>query len=125
MFLLAEPSLSLGNRAEGGVRNGKPDFLLRNQCCRRGCTSRRNPPMSSKGFSTRAARDLIDKLVEHDEPIKVFCAHDGDDIDWDDWLQTHRVELNAMTTPELINWLDDKMQTYGDGKLIPPEDVLV
>jgi hypothetical protein len=25
--------------------------------------------MSSKGFSTRAARDLIDKLVEHDEPI--------------------------------------------------------
>ena len=34
--------------------------------------------MSSKGFSTRAARDLIDKLVEHDEPIKVFCAHDAD-----------------------------------------------
>ena len=26
--------------------------------------------MSSKGFSTRAARDLIDKLVEHDEPIE-------------------------------------------------------
>ena len=34
--------------------------------------------MSSKGFSTRAARDLIDKLVEHDEPIEVFCAHDAD-----------------------------------------------
>ena len=25
--------------------------------------------MSSKGFSTRAARDLIDKLAEHDEPV--------------------------------------------------------
>ena len=144
--------------------------------------------MSSKGFSTRAARDLIDKLVEHDEPIKVFCAHDADasgtmiyqtlqeatrargarkieivniglepweavamglevetvdetksrkpvadyvalydddDDDWDEWLQTHRVELNAMTTPELIEWLDEKMETHGDGKLIPPEDVLV
>ena len=34
--------------------------------------------MSSKGFSTRAARDLIDKLVEHDEPVKVFCVHDAD-----------------------------------------------
>ena len=34
--------------------------------------------MSSKGFSTRAARDLIDKLVEHDEPIEIFCAHDAD-----------------------------------------------
>jgi hypothetical protein len=144
--------------------------------------------MSSKGFSTRAARDLIDKLVEHDEPIKVFCAHDadasgtmiyqtlqeatrarearkieiiniglepweaaemglevetfdktdnrkpvadyvalhdGDDVDWDDWLQTHRVELNAMTTPQLIDWLDEKMETYGDGKLIPPQEVLL
>ena len=30
--------------------------------------------MSSKGYSTRAARDLIDKLAEHDEPITVFCA---------------------------------------------------
>jgi hypothetical protein len=141
--------------------------------------------MSSKGFSTRAARDLIDKLGEHDEPIKVFCAHDADasgtmiyqtlqeatrarearrieiiniglepweavemglevetldktdnhkpvadyvalhDVDWDDWLQTHRVELNAMTTPQLIDWLNEKMETYGDGKLIPPQEALV
>src|SRR5258708_30558804 len=34
--------------------------------------------MSWKGFSTRAARDLIDKLVEHDEPVEVFCVHDAD-----------------------------------------------
>src|SRR5205807_2801344 len=34
--------------------------------------------ISSKGFSTRAARDLIDKLAKHDEPVKVFCAHDAD-----------------------------------------------
>ena len=140
--------------------------------------------MSSKGFSTRAARDLIDKLVEHGEPIEVFCAHDADasgtmiyqtlqeatrargarkikivniglepweavemglevetieekgrrkavagyvadhDGDWGEWLQTHRVELNAMTTPQLIEWLDEKMETYGSGKLTPPAEVL-
>ena len=34
--------------------------------------------MSSKGFSTRAARDLIDKLAEHNEPITVLCVHDAD-----------------------------------------------
>ena len=28
---------------------------------------------------------------------------------WDDRLQTHRVELNAMTTPQFIAWLDRKM----------------
>jgi hypothetical protein len=142
--------------------------------------------LSSKGFSTRAARDLIDKLAEHDEPIEVFCVHDADaaggmiyqtlqeatkargarkikiinlglepweaidmgldveDVDrgkrskavadyvkerdngrtdlWEDWLQDHRVELNAMTTPEFIAWLDGKMTTYE--KLVPPDDVL-
>ena len=33
---------------------------------------------SSKGYGSRAAKDPIDKLVEHDEPIEVFCAHDAD-----------------------------------------------
>lgn len=140
--------------------------------------------MSSKGFSTRAARDLIDKLVEHDEPVEVFCVHDADSSgtmiyqtlqeatkargarkvriinlglepweavamglevetleeakrqkpvadyireqggNWEDWLQTNRVELNAMTTPQLITWLDQKMTEFGCGKLIPPPEVL-
>ena len=34
--------------------------------------------MSSKGFTTRAARDLVDKLAEHDEPSTIFCVHDAD-----------------------------------------------
>jgi hypothetical protein len=150
--------------------------------------------MSSKGFSTRAARDLVDKLAEHDEPVDVFCATDADaygtmiyqtfqeetkargarkiriihiglhpwdaveaglevetvpqgekrkavadyvlkrdeefpneapgGTSWEEWLQTHRIELNAMTTPEFIAWLDDKMATHGVGKLIPPPDVI-
>jgi hypothetical protein len=143
--------------------------------------------MSSKGFTTRAARDLVDKLAEHDEPCTIFCVHDADafgtmiyqtfqeatkargarkvrivnlglepwealengleveevekgekrkpvaeyvlereDGDyWEDWLQTHRVELNAMTTPQFIAWLDRKMAEHGDGKLIPPADAVV
>jgi hypothetical protein len=134
--------------------------------------------MSSKGFSTRAARDLIDKLAEHDEPVTVFCVHDADAYgtmiyqtlqeetkargarkvtiinlglepdeagemgleveeveekdrrrpvaeyasEWEEWLQTNRVELNAMTTPQFIEWLDGKMAEHG--KLIPPASVL-
>src|SRR5262249_60843713 len=34
--------------------------------------------MSSKGFTTRAARDLVDKLAEHDEPVTIYCVHDAD-----------------------------------------------
>jgi hypothetical protein len=142
---------------------------------------------SSKGFTTRAARDLVDKLAEHDEPITIFCVHDADaygtmiyqtfqeatkargarkvkifnlglepweaieanlEVErvprdqqrkavaaymleredgeyWAEWLQTHRVELNAMTTPEFIEWLDRKMAEQCGGKLIPPDDVVV
>ena len=146
--------------------------------------------LSSKGFSTRAARDLIDRLAEHDEPVTIFCAHDADaaggviyetlqgatkargarkikienlglepweaiamgleveEVDrgenrkpvadyvanrddvapegtsWEEWLQTHRIETNAMTTPQFIEWLDGKMAEHGDGKLIPPPEVL-
>jgi hypothetical protein len=146
--------------------------------------------LSSKGFTTRAARDLVDKLAEHDEPVTVFCVTDADafgsmiyqtfreetrargarkidivhlglhpweaielDLEvepmeadakrkavagyvkartdqapsgdtWEEWLQTLRVELNAMTTPQFIEWLDAKMAEHGSGKLIPPDDVL-
>ena len=45
------------------------------------------------------------------------------DDDWRDWLQTHRVELNAMSTPKFLAWLDGKMEDYS-GKVIPPDDVL-
>src|SRR5262245_13548257 len=148
--------------------------------------------MSSKGFTTRAAKDLVDKLAEHDEPVDVFLVHDADDhgteiletfqqatkaveagklkiinlglepwdasemgleveeieplkeerrrpvadyvlgrddvapdgTEWEEWLQTHRIELNAMTTPQFIEWLDDKMAEHASGKLIPPPAVV-
>jgi hypothetical protein len=44
--------------------------------------------------------------------------------DWQDWLRHHRVELNAMTTPQFVAWLDAKMVTFGNGKLVPPAEVL-
>jgi hypothetical protein len=34
--------------------------------------------MSSKGFTTRAVKDLVDKLAKHNEPVIIFCVHDAD-----------------------------------------------
>jgi hypothetical protein len=135
--------------------------------------------MTSKGFSSRAARDLIDLLANTDEECKFFCIHDADaqgtmiyqtlqsatkargarkveiinlgldpaeargmglqvepvekghtkavaDYISDNdrlWLQSKRVELNAMTTPDFLDWLDRKFAPYA-GKVIPPTDVL-
>jgi hypothetical protein len=139
--------------------------------------------MSSKGYASRAARDLIDLLAETSEPIQVFCVHDCDadgtmiyqvlceatrarperkieiinlgldvteaevmglqveklkegkkarpvadycDSADKEFLASYRVELNAMTTPQLIEWLDNKMiRQANEFKVVPPEDVVM
>jgi hypothetical protein len=40
------------------------------------------------------------------------------------WLQTNRVELNTMTTPQFLAWLDRKITPFHTGKLVPPAAVL-
>lgn len=137
--------------------------------------------LTSKGYASRAARDVIDLLGKSEEPITFYCIHDADadgtmiyqsllqatrarpgrnvhivnlgldpeeavamglevetvarekreapiatyiKAPWRSWLQGHRVELNAMSSPQFITWLDAKMASLGTGKVIPPEDVL-
>lgn len=136
--------------------------------------------LSSKGYASRAVKDLFDLLGETDEEIQFFCVHDADaagtkifetlqestnarpgrkvkvinlgldpdeavdmglqietfkaerrrpvaeyvSYEWADWLQSHRVELNAMTTPEFIEWLESKMELHGVGKIIPDDETL-
>ncbi|MBD8614882.1 hypothetical protein IFT57_06700 [Pseudomonas sp. CFBP 13719] len=143
--------------------------------------------VSSKGFASRAARDVLDLLGDSDEPIYFYSLHDGDNAGglihqslieetkarkgrrvhivnlgiepweavemglqvethredtagkrllpvadyvaakddgyWADWLQTKRVELNAMTSPQFISWLDSKFEGL-QRKLVPDERVI-
>jgi len=45
---------------------------------------------------------------------------DGVSDQWRKWYQTQRVELNAMTSPQFIAWLDAKLAGY-PGKVVPPD----
>lgn len=143
--------------------------------------------MTAKGYSSRAAKDLLDLLGDGEQELLFFCVHDADAsgtmiyqtlqeetkarpsrkfkiinlglepeeglamglepeivkqernkrseliikpvADYvspkcKDWLQTHRIELNAMSTPQFLQWLDDKMEEHGQGKLIASADVM-
>jgi hypothetical protein len=42
-----------------------------------------------------------------------------------DFLRHQRVELNAMTSRQLVNFVETKLKDYGIGKLVPDGDVLV
>lgn len=136
--------------------------------------------LTSKGYATRAARDILDLLSESDEELLFFCVHDADTdgtliyqalmdaskarpqrkvkiIDlglfpkegiklnlqvekvkkkkvksvsqyvpphWKNWYKDNRIELNAMDTQAFIRWLDEKIEKYTNGKLIPPDDII-
>lgn len=138
--------------------------------------------VTSKGYASKAARDVLDLMGEAEEPLTFFCIHDADgpgtqifealqgataarrsrDVTiinlglepeealamdlapeavtrkgnkripvgsyvsavWKEWLQTKRVELNAMPTPIFLNWLDRKLSPHNSGKLVPPPAVL-
>jgi hypothetical protein len=137
--------------------------------------------VTSKGFASRAARDVLDLMGDTGEALAFYCIHDADgpgtmiyqalqegtrarggrkvrivnlglepaealdmglqveavrrkgdksvpvaeyvDPECRDWLQTHRVELNAMTTPQFLEWLDAKFADAA-GKVVPPPEVL-
>lgn len=143
--------------------------------------------LTSKGFASRAARDVLDLIGETQEEIYFFCIHDADasgtliyqalteatrargarkvhvinlgldpwealsmglqvetfrtekdggkraerrlpvagyvDEHWEEWLQTQRVELNAMSSPQFIEWLNSKFEEHAC-KVVPPTPVL-
>jgi hypothetical protein len=136
--------------------------------------------LTSKGYASRAVRDLIDKLPDTGEPIRCFAVTDCDGpgtvifqslveatkargarkleiihlglhyeqamgmglrvetfdykksqpVAWDqspdrkEWFRSNRIELNEMSTPQLIAWLDEQMRQHGVEKVMPPSTVL-
>ena len=64
-----------------------------------------------------------EKVIRKDEDRQRGVA-DYVSSEWADWLQNWRIEMNAMSPPQFVQWLDDKMEDFGQGRLIPPEAVL-
>jgi hypothetical protein len=58
------------------------------------------------------------------QAVADYVRDRDDGKNWPEWLQSNRIELNAMTTPQFIAWLDGKMAEHGQGRLVPPAEVL-
>lgn len=148
--------------------------------------------LSSKGFASRAVRDLLDLLGDTGEEIHMFAIHDADGpgtsiyeslvegtlargarrvkvhnlglepwegvemglqvetferrkqktvvaryvkdtyeekggkdgYEWERWLQENRIELNAMTSPQFVSWLEGKFDDIEAKKIVPPVRVM-
>ncbi|MCL6612534.1 MAG: ATP-binding protein [Peptococcaceae bacterium] len=68
--------------------------------------------------------DLPPEKVERKNKKRKIPVADYVNEYWKKWLQSYRIELNAMSTPQFLQWLDHKMEQYGNGKLIPPDQVM-
>jgi hypothetical protein len=75
-------------------------------------------PCEAVDLATRGIVEIEDVTYEKRQPVAGYV-----DEDFGEWLQTHRVELNAFTTPQFIAWLDAKMSAFS-AKVIPPAEVL-
>lgn len=140
--------------------------------------------LTSKGFASRAARDVMRMMGESGEEITFYCIHDADGagtVIYDSlrealepagvrvvnlgldpaegramglseepvqgrktkgdkvgripvgaylptgdakWLQSNRIELNAMTTPQFLDWLTRKLGEHSTAKVRPPAAVV-
>ena len=50
-----------------------------------------------------------------------MCIRDRAYSDYQHWIQGKRVELNAMSSPIFIKWIESKLDQYLD-KVIPPKE---
>ena len=73
---------------------------------------------------TERNRSVAPYVAEHDErPWRSWLAVRGCDS-WNDWLQSYRIELNAMPPADRIAWLTQKIEHHPPRKVIPPARVL-
>ena len=83
------------------------------------------------GLDPAEARDMgltaepVKRKKNNRVPVAEYIPEDDQE-----WLQKNRIELNAMTTPQFVDWLTAKVSSYFrtkrlSPKVVPPAEVLV
>ena len=82
-------------------------------------------------FAVEKVPETKDGKNRKRKPVANYVYHapgrppHGDYMSWAAWLQKNRVELNAMTSPQFLSWLNDKMAAHETVKIVPPDEVSV
>jgi hypothetical protein len=68
--------------------------------------------------------ETIEGEKKRRKAVARYITERPDGKNWEEWLQGHRVELNAIPALKFFAWLDGKMKKYGNGRLVPPPDAM-
>jgi hypothetical protein len=83
------------------------------------------------GLRLEDVKDLEAELVTYHSDPSWYLKHDCDATEEEvkflsgNGYRGHRVEINAMTSEQLITWLEKKFKEYGIEKMIPEDDSLI
>jgi hypothetical protein len=62
---------------------------------------------------------------EKRRPVANYVTERPDGDHWNKWLQSNRYELDAMSTPQFLEWITAKIEAHDDvGKVIPPAEFI-
>ena len=70
----------------------------------------------------KSRRAVADCIKERDTR-NMLSGNPDNEPNWESWLQQWRVELNAMTTAEFVDWMNAQFAKHGAAKTIPPEEM--
>jgi hypothetical protein len=114
-------------RGEGQAFFEKVLYELQEETKARGARKVRIVNLGLESWEAVTAGLEVEDVEETDKRkagAEYVLDHDRDEY-WEEWLQSHRIELKAMTTPQFIEWLDAKDEEHDAVvKLVPPNDVL-
>src|SRR5260221_8256216 len=65
---------------------------------------------------------VADYILERDQQNR-RSGNPDNEPNWQEWLQDNRIELNAMTSPQRVVWVERKFERAGVKKVIPPEEI--
>ena len=77
-----------------------------------------------EGVAMKLPVETVSRKSDRRQPVAKYIRDAEDGARWREWLQGNRIELNTMTTPVFLDWLDGKMAKHGNGRLVPPSEVL-
>jgi hypothetical protein len=66
-------------------------------------------------------RPVADYIKERDRSNRI--DNPNEEPEWENWLQDWRVELNAMSTAEFVEWMEEQFRKHHAKKVIPSEDL--
>jgi hypothetical protein len=80
--------------------------------------------IAQRPLNRRHLRLTVGAHIKERDKLNARNGNPNQEPNWENWLQDNRFELNAMTSPQRVAWVERKFAEAGVKKVIPPGAVI-